>query len=86
MNSTPAASSTRRIVKSFAVVSEVPWSFASARLIVLTPRDECWANSWALHFNRARADLIWAPVNGLLDILTIWVIFAHGLSAPIWVK
>jgi hypothetical protein len=63
MNSTPAASKACRIAKSLAVVSEVASSIASARRIVFTPKDERRARSSALHFNSARADLIWPPVN-----------------------
>jgi hypothetical protein len=40
---------------------------ASARLIVFKPKDERFANSSALHLSSARADLIWAPVNDLVD-------------------
>ena len=63
MNSTPAASKACRIAKSLAVVSEVASFLASARRMVFTPKDERRARSCALHFNSARADLIWAPVN-----------------------
>jgi hypothetical protein len=63
MNSAPAASKACRIAKSLAVVSEVASFAASARRIVFTPKDERRARSSAPHFNSARADLIWPPVN-----------------------
>jgi hypothetical protein len=82
MNSTPADSRARRTAKSFAVVSEVESSVASARLIVFTPKDECLARSCALHLNRARADLIWAPVNAAIECSHL---NPYGLFTPTWV-
>ena len=58
MNSTPAASSARRIAKSLADVSEVSFSINSARRIVATLSLVSRARSSALHLIRERAALI----------------------------
>src|SRR5262245_27490720 len=68
MNSTPAASKTRRTAKSLATVSEVLPSASSARLIVLRPSADARARSSALHLRRARAARICGLVNPLAAI------------------
>ena len=55
MNSTPAASSARRTARSLAVVIDVSWSAASARLIVARPNAASRARSSALQRSRASA-------------------------------
>jgi hypothetical protein len=64
MNSTPAASSVRRMAFALASVMGGGPSCASARRMVATPRRLRAASSYALHRSTARAARICAPAIG----------------------